>query len=374
MDRSNKEKGQKRKIKRIEQYFNFYGKILRVFFENNDTYLYKNKIFEMINKNSKKEQGTGLSENIDNKKHRVRQQGGTNSKRYCITAVDLLHRFGLLELINIGKDSRKDKYKLSDKGMSIVKLHFEMDDYQQNYLKLVEAIDEKIPNKSYRGKLVLKHHYGVWKDQEIEFYHVFRSNALDLKDLMDKSFMNIILLRYSKIIDDPLYHNNENNNKIKIILDDIIIKVLVDKARYVLERYKIYEESGNARWIENYRDPINQASQYEEKYETGTMGTLPFYNDIVNFFNYKIIPSTIKKESTSMILSYLKLLGYPKDKISKEDIIYFFENKYRLIKEYIFQHKDRQSDINHNYNYENLINLRFDTQELFQKILNEYVK
>lgn len=72
----------------------------------------------------------------------------------------------------------------------------------------------------------LGRHNSGWKDKDIEFYQIYRANALDLIDLIDKNFISIVLLRYSKIMDDPFFSNNKNAKK---ILNDVIIKVFENK-------------------------------------------------------------------------------------------------------------------------------------------------
>lgn len=75
-----------------------------------------------------------------------------------------------------------------------------------------------------------------------------------------------------------------------------------------------------------------------------------------------------------MILSYLRLVEFPNDKVSKETIKSFLQNKNFLTKEYIIQNKQKDSLCsNIEYDYEYLIKIRFDTQELFQKILLNYI-
>ncbi len=163
-------------------------------------------------------------------------------------------------------------------------------------------------------------------------------------------------------------------HKAKMILNDIMIKVFENRIIFILEKYKVYEESARARWIENYRNPINQTPQFEEIYETGLFGALPFYKIIENFFNYKIIPKIIERNIIPMVSSYLKLIEFPKDRLSEGDINYFFIHKSELLAEYISQNKQRDMTVSKiNYDYEHLIKIRFDTRELFEKILKEYI-
>ena len=213
---------------------------------------------------------------------------------------------------------------------------------------------------------------GGLKQKDIEFYHIYRFNALDLIDLIDRNFLHIVLIRYSKIMNDSFFFKNK---KAKTILNEVILKTFENRIRFMLEKYKVYEESANVRGIENYPDPINQIPQYYEKYETGLYGILPFYKDIANFFNYKIAPQIIKEDITNMILSYLRLIEFPKDKIIKDDTDTFFKDKDKILEDFIIRNKKRDMDYAKNdYSYENLIKIRFDTQELFQRIKLNYIK
>ncbi|WP_144732527.1 hypothetical protein [Candidatus Nitrosocosmicus arcticus] len=370
-DRSKKRNYNKDRLKRVEQYFNFYSIILRIFEENKEDYLYKNKIYDLII-NKKSKLGTGLENEDGFMEFLTYRLENISSKENCFDAIEFLFNCGLLEIFEGGKDDRKHKFVLSDDGRKISRFLKETADYQKNYFKLEQSVRAKIPHKSRKEWKELKLYNSGWKDKDIEFYHVCRSNALDLIDLIENNFTRIVLFRYSKIMDESSLLENKNA---KIIFNDVIIKVFENKIRFILEKYKTYEESAKARWVENYTNPINQIPQFEEKYESGLYGQLPFYRDIVNFFNYKIAPQMIEKDITKMILSYLKLLEFPKERIATDDINFFLKNKKELMKEYVIQNRQRDTaNIKIEYDYEHLIKLRFDTQELFQAILIEYIK
>lgn len=376
-DRSKKKK-EKKKRPFIRQFSNFYGVILRLFEESKEGYLYKNQIHKLILK-KKKERRTGLNDFSRLSEFQPYLLEGVSSKEYCFGAIRKLQINKLIEEVEVvntnrigSDDYRQDRFRLAENGKKISKLLKEMDEYQENYFQLEQSVREKIPPKSRKELKELGRYNSGWKDKDIEFYHIYRSNALDLIDLMDKNFIGILLLRYSKIIDNHLFSNNKNA---KMILNDVIIKVFENKINFILEKYKVYEESANVRGVENYRNPINQIPQYEEKYESGLYGQLPFYMDIVNFFNYKIAPQMIEKVITKMILSYLKLLEFPKERIAADDIDFFLKNKKKLMKDHVIQNRQRDTaNTKIEYDYDYLIKIRFDTQELFQKILHEYIE
>lgn len=229
---------------------------------------------------------------------------GISNKEYCLEAINKLYDSQLLDdfddTIDVttqrkkkNRDHRKHKFRLSEKGKEIAKLLIEIDEYQKNYFRLEQGIGEKIPHKSRKEIKETRRYDSGWKDKEIEFYFTYRSNALDLIDLIDKNFIGIVLVRYSKIIDDTFIMLNKDAKK---ILNDIIIKVFERRIRYVLDKYKIYEESAKARIIENYRNPIYQKPQYEEKYESGIQGRLPHFMDIVNFSIIKLFHNRFQKK------------------------------------------------------------------------------
>ncbi|MDQ3084877.1 MAG: hypothetical protein M3Q77_08710, partial [Thermoproteota archaeon] len=347
--------------------------ILRVFEESEDEYLYKNQIHRLI-LNKKKERRTGLDDLDYDVEFQPYSLEGISSKEYFLGAIKILYHSGLIEKFEGEKDNREDKFRLSDKGKKISLFLKQLDEYQKNYFNLDQSIRERIPHKSKKELEKLKHHESGWKDKDIEFYFTYRSNALDLVDLMDKNLIHIALYRYSKIMDYFMEDSFFSYHKAKMILNDIMIKVFENRIIFILEKYKVYEESARARWIENYRNPINQTPQFEEIYETGLFGALPFYKIIENFFNYKIIPKIIERNIIPMVSSYLKLIEFPKDRLSEGDINYFFIHKSELLAEYISQNKQRDMTVSKiNYDYEHLIKIRFDTRELFEKILKEYI-
>jgi hypothetical protein len=373
-DRSKKGKSKYQKDRHVEQFRNYYDLILRLFLKNNDKSLYKNQIYDELINIKRKKQQTGLANNDNYLDFQANQIRAISSKEYCYGALDMLFRNGFIENFKIGNDNKEDKrkiiFKLSDLGETIAKFLKEMYDYQYIYYELEKAIEKKIPYGHIHGKLIFKYHELGWKEKEVGFYYTFRSNVLDFKNLMDNNFMNIVMLRYSKIRDDPFFYSNE---KARIILNEMIIRVFENKIFYALEKYKMYQESANVRWIENY-NPICQIPPYEERYESGLEGTLPFYKDIENFFNCKIVLSLMYSEIKDMALSYLKLLEFPKDKIPQYDINSHIENKTKLIEDNIFKNKYRHIDGENKYNYKNLESIRFGTWELFHEILKQYIK
>lgn len=374
LDRSEKKTRKYKKRSRVEQFTNFYGIILRLFEEIKADKIHKSEIRNLMLEN-KKERRTGLDNFDQSIEFQPYSLEGISNKEYFLKAIKILQQSDLIEEVDIRteKDKRKDFFRLSIKGKKVSTFLIQLDEYQKNYFKLEKSVEDKIPRRSGKEMKRLKFHDPLWKQEGVEFYFAYRSSVLNLVDLMDITFMQIIVFRYSMIrdylSDDPLFPSN----KAKAILNDLIIKVIENRMRHILEKYKVNEESAYSRWIEKYENPVKLTPQFEEKYESGLHGTLPYFKELENFFNHHIIPQVIKVDVTNMILSYLRLIEFPKSRISEDDITTFFRDKNNLINEYISLHKER--DINCNkikYDYESLVKLRFDTMELFDRILLKY--
>lgn len=378
-DRSKKKIRSYKKRSRVEQFTNFYGIILRLFEETKSDKIHKSEIRNLILVR-KKEIQTGLDNFDQSREFHPYSLEGVSSKEYFLKTTKILQQSELIEEVDeeTEKDKRKDFFRLSRKGKKVSTFLIQLDEYQKNYFKLEKSIEDKIPQRSESELKRLRYHDPLWKKEELEFYFAYRSSILNLLDLIDNKFMQIIVFRYSKIVDylrDDLYDDPIlPSNKANAILNDLIIKVIENRTRYILEKSKVNEESAYSRWVEKYYNPIKQAPQFEEKYDSGFQGIMPFYKDIEDFFNYNIIPQVIYKEVTIMILSYLRMIEYPKDKISEDDIKAFTKDKDNIFFEYISVHKER--DINYfkiKYDYESLVKQRLDTWELFNRILLKYL-
>lgn len=101
-----------------------------------------------------------------------------------------------------------------------------------------------------------------------------------------------------------------------------------------MHHYKKYHKTGEARNIENYKNPIVQQPQYERKFESGKEGKLPFYCETYKFSIYKLVPSILKEETKDMVLAFLKLLEYP-NYYTSGNSERFVENKENQIRQYI---------------------------------------
>lgn len=354
----------------MEQYFNFYGAILRVFLSSNEDYLYKNKIYNLINNNNAEKQKTGLIDIVDDETY-FKQKTGRMSKEYCMGAIEILYKSGLIEQTNLEKDPRKNKFILSKIGKKIAEFHLDMDEYNDNYFRLTESIEDKIPH--IQDFSILERHDSMWKKNELQFYDKFRYDSLDLRDIFDRSFMNIVLLRYAKIINGQHFAHND---KLKIIFNDLVIKVIENRTRHILQKYKIFQQFGEARVYENRREINNERSSltYETIFESGKEGKLPFYSEIRNYFNSRrIIPSKIEDEVQKMIMSYLKLLEYPKEFKIKE-IDNFLNNKDNLMENYYQKYKNREDNGDSEYDFRQMVKLMFCSHEMFLKSIREYNK
>lgn len=169
-------------------------------------------------------------------------------------------------------------------------------------------------------------------------------------------------------MDDPFFSHRKD---VTDVLNEIIIKVMVNKYKFSLHHYKKYRKAGEARTIENYKIPIEQQPQYERKFESGEEGKLPFYYEIYKFFAYKLVPSILEEEIKDMVLAYLQLLEYP-NYYTPGNLERFVKNKETQIRQHIAKYSGIETYKDMEYDYRSLIDLRSDTYAVFLKILKEY--
>lgn len=373
----------KKKVKRfqVEDCFNYYGPILRIVYdEKNKTYNkteIADKVAEIALKNQRIDPSNTLTTYIPRKFKNRRGQDyeGLKRKEIAFAAIDHLAKVKLLDRrIDLENNNREKKFKLSDRGTIIARFLKEMDEYQDSYFKLKESIEGKIPHLADTS--ILEKYDSRWKKNEIPFYYKFRYDCLDLNEIFDKNFMNIVLLRYAKIINSSY---SLHNTKLKIILNDLIVRLIEKRTRYMLFKYKIYRQSGEAITKMNERElnTVRSKLTYETEFRTGKEGRLPFFQEIKNYFRgRRIIPSLIETEVKNMIFAYLYLLDYPKEFETKE-IDKFLKNKDKLAEEDYNKNKNRQVldyyECESEYEFKHLIKLIYDTDALFLKTLREYV-
>jgi hypothetical protein len=370
-DRLILEKRRERKYRRIKLNhadLNYYYDIIFYFlYTRKNENIHKDKLWNYIYQAGKNKLQTGLTIFDDYKrKHRHDSKAVSyRSKDYAIHAMDKMIKWKLIE---IKEQSNRHVLKLTSKGIILAKLLLDIDNYQRNYYRLLQAIEDNIPYITIDELEKLEFHNSRWQKKEVNFYYVYWSNVRDFKNLVDVHFMNIVLLRCSKIMDDPFFAYRK---EVTDILNEIIIKVMVNKYQFSLENYKKYRKAGEARNIENYMISIEQQPQYERKFESGEEGKLPFYYEIYKFFTYRLLPSLLEKDIIDMVLAYLTLLEYP-IKYKKGKLESFLEKKNDLIDQYIKRNSKRESYGDMEYDYKSLVRLRFNTYEMFLKVLKEY--
>ncbi|MDN5845951.1 MAG: hypothetical protein L0H53_06725 [Candidatus Nitrosocosmicus sp.] len=368
-------KKKKPKIRfQFEDCINYYGYILRILYEENNNTLNKTEISKRVAAKGLEDQRIDPSNygllSITKSKKRGNNYQGLNRREISLAAINFLKKLQLIEMqIDQDSDSRAQNFKLLDKGMEIVKFLKEMDEYLDDYFELIENIENKIPHID--DVSILERYDSSWKANEVPFYYKFRYDSLDLAEIFDKNFMNIVLLRYAKLIDSSYFGLNK---QLKTIIDSLVIKVMEKKTWNMLYKYKIYEKSGEGRTILNERESNRERSKltYETVFTSGKEGKLPFYKEIENYFNgRRIIPVLIEDEIKKMIKSYLNLLEYPKEfKMKKIDIL--LKNKDKLAEQYYNKYKHKEIHEDSEYDFEQLVKLIFNNHSLFLRTLKEY--
>jgi hypothetical protein len=345
----------------------YFDIVLYLLYAKRDEKVHKDKLWNTIYHIGKNNSQTGLRifEDYKSKHGYKAKQVSFCSKGYAISAIDKMIKWKLIEF---KEESNRHLLNLSTKGITLARFLIDIDDYQKNYYGLVQAIEAKVPwiHKSSLNKL--RYHDSHWPAIEIDFYYDYWSNMKDFRTLIDNHFMNIVILRCSKIMDDPFFSYRK---EVTEILNEIIIKVMVNKYNFSLTNYKKYQKYEEVRNTENYQTPIKQQPRFEEKTDSGEEGKAPFYSEMSKFFKFKIVPSILEEVIKEMTLSYLKLLEYPDDYVAG-GLENYLKNKEDIIEQYIKKNEKRETYEDMEYDYRGLINLRYNTYKIFLEILKEH--
>lgn len=327
---------------------------------------------------------------------------GLLNSRNIEDTIETMEEIGLIIRERRGKQEKP--IKLSPLGEDTLDFILSLDKYNDAYFNLYNSYSKKLlfisashlefmnmNDKSlnscdlgkikedvmnYKKKLI----QNGWNKIEIILYNEIRSNLIDLKIVCDKTFLNILLLRYAKII-------KEYNIRNPLILRffSYLIKVSIEKkVDFIISNYEM-EVNGysdlriispvNTELVRSF-DIIQADMHSEDKFypkineyviSRGTTGgESEYFMDIYNIFYDKTISFSLKNEIREMITSYIELLqihlgNYDRYLDGLKQIIIDLESKIESEPDFQPIEKDK-------------INLVKETTKFFLTLLVEYAR
>jgi DNA-binding HxlR family transcriptional regulator len=142
-----------------------------------------------------------------------------------------------------------------------------------------------------------------WTYDEIEFYNHCRTQLIELFSLCQRSFIDILLLRYARIL---------NSKKLNLhatkIFEYIIMNAINNKVVFMLNNIETVSKGYFV--VRTYRYPPDiRPTVIQER--TSSAGVFQLIIDFVGVFLQSPLPSILKREIWNLSLSYLSLLKPP---------------------------------------------------------------
>jgi hypothetical protein len=264
--------------------------------------LHKNKVFEILKELGKKKVGTGLTF----------KQNFTNS-------MNGLEKMRLVE-IKKGKQS-KEIIILTSMGIEIADLIIESVIYQWSYTNLIKSMEKKVfcfkdlftislfeadPNTTimkdpyfanHRRQAQHKLEKEGWTKQEIKRYNTYCLDLIDYRDIFDKNYVGIILLKYFNIAKK---YQISNKSDIFKIIKNMILQIVERKIDLISD----YEDE-----MRGYRT-VKVENQGNRKLMSPqiTSDTERYYEELSTIEKNHPIPGLLNKEFADMRIAYTNLL------------------------------------------------------------------
>ena len=163
-----------------------------------------------------------------------------------------------------------------------------------------------------RNKCVGKLEQVGWNKDEINLYNKIRTTTLELKNIFDLNFINILIIRYAKINKIKLPENfrfKRNHelptNEGKEIMSNLLLMLINEKIQYILDN--MGEEIFYGDRI--IKDIIKKDDKFQQQHDLGS--TFTWFFNLYDIFDSVSFPSLIEKELKDMLLSYFLLLRPP---------------------------------------------------------------
>lgn len=207
-----------------------------------------------------------------------------------------------------------------------------------------------------------------WKDNEIEFYNKIRTTILELKNIFDLNFINILTMRYALINDIKLPDNFrfDRSHELptkegKAIISNILLIIINEKIQYILDN--LGEEIFYGYRVR--KDIITKDDDFIQEYEIGT--SFQWFFEIYKIFKIGSITFTIKDELKKMLISYLFLLRPLVENLDTR--ILDFIDLVRIQNEELPNYKLTEQK---NIIIKNYVELKLESMEYFLQTYKEY--
>jgi hypothetical protein len=348
--------------------------ILSVFSLQNAENLSQNEVYRRVAKIGKDELQTGLQ-----------------FKRKIIDAIKLLEKNNI---IRINKKRQTYFVNLTALGIEISKMIKYAQQYTDAYFKFDNSIKEKVlvveTSSLYlfdlrytldhddKDVLQSKKYYTRklknigWKENEITLYNKIRSTMLELKNIFDTNYINILIMRYALINDIKLPpHRNFRrthdlpSKEAQQIISNIVMEMINKKVRYVLDNvgeelfqgYSLIRDIGetdNGRKIELYKQTLGPPR-------------FKWFFDVYNIFKSGII-CFLTQEDLKTILNLYFFLSRPNLGNLEPDILYLID-KFRTETLHLEKDHPKHADDSIKKDY---IRLNLDSIKFFLDTYKEY--